>query len=281
MSSSAFRKALYLGPDKESLGLTEDFQPVVLISRDSVAVLKIQGSSNASELSVFEFAYKSNDENWTATVSSVLDSEDFLGTIKNQKPAFWITDSRMTVVPQALYDPEKAPDNIKLLFENSEELEVLSESLLTNELTLLTGIPKGIKNKLGQNPKNAVLPVLDQSFMQSSNASNVSVIVENKRFLLIVITGTELKFCNWFSFEKAEDLLYFLMATLESLNILHSEVKLQLSGEVEKGDAVYSCLSKFISKINFTTRPKSLSYSYSFSKAAEHRFPLLFAAACA
>jgi hypothetical protein len=70
------------------------------------------------------------------------------------------------------------------------------------------------------------------------------------------------------------------MAALETLKILHTEIEMELSGPIDKGDEVHSTLSKYLSKISFRKRPKNLSYSYSFNEMPEHRYPFIFATAC-
>ncbi len=105
--------------------------------------------------------------------------------------------------------------------------------------------------------------------------------LEEKQFALVVFKDASLVFSNWFQFGKPEDVLYYLMASLESLKILHSEVEVSLNGNIEKGDAMHTTIAKYISKLSFGKRPKNLTYSYSFKELQEHRFPFIFEAACA
>lgn len=280
MNASTYRKALYLSPDKKAADSIKEHRWITLIERDAISVLGINQNRKAEELSVFQFPFCSNDKNWIEMLSQVLNSKDF-SVFANNQLEYWIADLNMTIVPEALLDSTESKANFDLLIGNkADDYDVSIESLPTNGLTILNGVPKALHVLLKQEPRNAFLPFLDQLFSGNESGILTSMVVKNNRFVLTILKDTQLQFCNWFAYKTPEDALYFLMATLESLNILHSDIKLQLSGNIKKGDDIHKSLSRFIGKIQFASRPKNLSYSYSFTKEEEQGFPLLLAASC-
>lgn len=91
----------------------------------------------------------------------------------------------------------------------------------------------------------------DFCFLQVSNAFAELFIVQEQKVV----------FYNQFPHDVKEDLLYYILFTLEQNRILAPEITLYTSGEIQKGDAFHSLLSKYIGKVEDVKLPADLSAS--------------------
>ncbi len=281
MDYSTFRKTIHLHPDNEQDGISEKCRSIVCLSRNSVDLLKINDQFKAIEFLQFEFPYLVDDVNWANAINSVVKCSDFQEAAEETEVEYWISDSTVTLVPCSIFSKKEMASYFQLLFKKPSKLEIRKQDLERLDAVGIYSVPESLSKVLSSEPNNGYLAWVNNAITNSSKTIEASLVISEQQFVLIIMKDGSLVFANWFDYSKADDVLYFLMATLESLNILHPEVNVKLAGQVEKGDQIYETISRFISKISFNSRPKSISYSYSFNKVAEHRFPFIFAAACA
>lgn len=280
VGSLAYKKTLHLTPDKHLEQELEGTRCIVLIRRSAVSALKLVDKQKVSELVQFEFSHCSNDGNWSTAVEGLLSSPELNEFVSGCEAEYWIDDSRISIIPSALFSDDKKEEAHELLFEPSNGLNYISESAATSDFQMVSAVPQAICDILPAEPKNAFALWLERIENQTTGKHHAAILARHDEFNLTVFNRSELVFSNWFGYSKPEDLLYFLMATLESLNILHTEATLSLAGDIEKGGAAHKLISKYIGKVSFASRPKQLGYSYSFSKVEEHKHPLILSAAC-
>ena len=277
--SSLIRVGEYLQPDNET-ELSETNQiSFVDISRDSIEVLRTNSQNKAVAFASFNYPRCLADDRLLNSIAGVTCLDEFESIIQSSTVKYSYSDSKVAIIPEALFSNESSEANFNLLFGPGQRPQICSQTLATKGSVGIYGIPKGLEDQIGSPLKSSFLNWVDSLSPQTGN--RINCVISQQEFALVISTGDKVIFSNWFKYEKAEDVVYFLMATLETQNILHSEVDLILSGNVKKGDDVYVALSRFISKITFETRPNNLQYSYSFKQLDEHLSPFIFASACA
>lgn len=275
--ASLIRKEFHLKADNEQEATNGRLSSFIDVSRSGIQLQKVNSSFKADEFISWNFPHSSTDAVWTERIAQVLKNDEF---DKAASSKFSISDNQVVIVPETLFSESEKEKYFTFLFDGSEEWEIVSQKLSNTDAVGLFSIPKSVKEVMKENVSSSFLTWTD-SILRNSLGTKAYLVLGEKQFSLSILKDGKLLFSNWFQFSKADDVLYFLMATLESLNVLHSEIELLLGGSVEKGDDMFKVLSRFISKISFIKRPKNLTYSYSFSQLAEHRFPFIFAAACA
>lgn len=280
LDSPTFKKQLHLKADNEQETAEIGLRSFINVSRSSVEILKLNKSFKALECLSFTLPFTADNNAWSSNINELFNSIEFLSETSNTENQFSISDNLVTLVPRSLFEESFIEKSFEFVFGNSDEL-LLKQYEFRNSATVgLYAIPRGFPESIIANCHSSYLLWLDDLSIKS-NRSEAFLNLNERQFSLLVYRDGKLNFCNWFQFEKPEDVLYFLMASLEAMNILHSDIDLVLLGDIEKGDETYLLISRFISNISFAKRPKNLSYSYSFNQLAEHRFPFLFAAACA
>jgi hypothetical protein len=234
----------------------------------------------AVELALFEFPFTIDNSNWSKCIASVTESAEYGEFIAKNPTRFYLTDNQTQIVPMVLFSEKEMERQFELLFGTQEDIELKHHTLDQLDCVGVHSIPKSISTILNQDVKSGYLSWVNTLAEKVTEAPTAYLSVQDARFALVVFQNGNLVFSNWFDFQKPEDLLYYLMASLESLNILHSEVLVVLFGKIKKEDELHRTIKKFISKIQFGNRPKNLEYSYSFSELDSHRSPFLFAAVC-
>ncbi|MCB9191491.1 MAG: DUF3822 family protein [Flavobacteriales bacterium] len=274
------KKELHLKPDNEQEAADGRLSCFVDISRNGIQLLKLNDAFKTTEFVSWSFPNSETDAVWTENVNEVLTDEAFRSAVAEIPYKFSVSDCHLTIVPETLFEDEVAKSQIEFLFGESGESKVITQKLSNTDAVCVIRIPNALAQKIAE-PINSSFITWVDGLLGNSSGIKVNVTLNEKRFSLTIQKDGKLLFSNWFNHSKPDDVLYFLMASLESMNILHSDAELILSGRVDKGDEVYSILSRFISKISFAKRPKNLTYSYSFNQIPEHRFPFILAAACA
>lgn len=273
------KKELHLKADNEQEAATGRLSCFVDVSRNGIQLLKLNDKFKALELVSWSFPHSSTDDVWSVRVNEVLQNQEFITVIKSNC-RYSVSKNQVVIVPETLFSEVEKEKHFNFLFDGNQDSEIITQKLSNTDAIGLFSIPKSVKEALAGTVSSSYLTWTD-AILGTSTGIKAYLILEEKQFSLTILKEGKLQFSNWFQHSKPDDVLYFLMATLESLNILHSDAELVLGGEIEKGDDTFNVLSRFISKISFLKRPKNLTYSYSFSQLSEHKFPFTFAAACA
>jgi hypothetical protein len=280
LSIKHIKKELHLKADKEQEAANGRLSCFVDVSRSGLQLLRVNKDFKAIDVVSWVFPYSSTDETWAERVKLATANEGFLDLIHGHDCKYTIAGEQVAIVPSTLFSESEKENHFDFLFGDRQAFEMKTQKFSNTDAVGLFSISKPMKAVLGESITSSFLNWVDSTLGNNSGVK-AYLILEEKQFSLTILKEGRLQFSNWFQFSKADDVLYFLMATLESMNILHSDVELVLGGEIEKGDETFDVLSRFISKISFLKRPKNLTYSYSFGQLPEHRFPFIFAAACA
>lgn len=279
MPSSIFKSEFHLHADNKQEESGNGILCLINISRSGIQILKVNKNLKAIGFRSFLIPYSTNDELWSEHVGSTLNSPEFKAECENLKRKYFVLTSEVILMPNALQVVDKTRLHYEFIFGESDGTELLELKLPDADMVGIQGIPTRLSELIDTTVSSSYHILINQLHTESSK-TRAHLILEGKEFALVIFNGYGLEFSNWFKIDTAEDVLYYLMATLESLNILHSEIEIELSGQIDKGDEIHIALTKYLSKLSFRKRPKNLSYSYSFKDMPEHRYPFIFAAAC-
>ena len=274
------KKELHLRADNEQEAAYGRLSCFVDVSRNGVQLLKLNEKFKAIELISWKFPFATTDELWFDRVDDTLQTEDFHRSTESHNYKLSVSDNQLTIVPETLFSEKKKEKHLEFISGSLQNCEVIAQQLTNMDAIGVFNYPKAFNKLTKKTPTSSVLTFID-AIVGNSTGIQAILIPDEKQFALIIMNQGQLAYSNWFEHSKADDILYYLMAALESLNILHSETELMLGGRISKNDATVRLVSRYISKVSFLKRPKNLTYSYSFNQIAEHRLPYIFAAACA
>lgn len=182
-----------------------------------------------------------------------------------------------TLVPFELYE-KKDKEN---LFALNHELndEVLLEDNLREEIINLHAVPK----LFFQTIKN-ILPAAtlrSQSSILINNFTNLNLKVETMflylkdSFVNIVVTkGKNLLFQNKFNYVTKEDLLFYVLFSIQELNFSNEDINTIVYGNVTENE--FSILYDYIRNIKYGNKLKDISCSNEFNSIENHCYSILY-----
>lgn len=118
-------------------------------------------------------------------------------------------------------------------------------------------------------------------YMNQENELHLFVNTASSRLDIVRIKGKKLEYINSFSFNTAEDYMYYLIFVVEQLGLNPESVKLIMTGEVERNSKLTDLVRKYVRSISFAERNTDFRYSFVFDQLPGHYyFNLLNLALC-
>jgi len=271
-SAPVFRESLHLNSDRP-----EEIQGVGIsvfaeVSRSSLSFLTVNTSAlKALAFRRFDFPYCEDDARWAATVAHILKE-----TGTPLPSAVVVNNVPCSVIPSDLFGKEETLNRI-LRLEHGELSGTSAVSALMEvwDAHCVALVPDAILRLFDS---TRILPALfcwTPSLLRSPAAYHAHVHISEREFSLAVLKGRDLILHNSFAHQSPEDVLYFCMAALEQLSILHAEVRLTIYGDVTENDVLHGLFKRYIAQVLFGEKPTELTYSYSFKELLGHRMPFI------
>ena len=212
----------------------------------------------------------------TDNLLEIFSNDDYLSQNFKSKSISFVNFAN-TLVPFELYE-KKDKEN---LFALNHELndEVLLEDNLREEIINLHAVPK----LFFQTIKN-ILPdaaLRSQSSILINNFTNLNLKVETMflylkdSFVNIVVTkGKNLLFQNKFNYVTKEDLLFYVLFSIQELNFSNEDINTIVYGNVTEDE--FSILYDYIRNIKYGNKLKDISCSNEFNSIENHCYSILY-----
>lgn len=186
-----------------------------------------------------------------------------------------------TLVPKSLYDSSNNADylkfNSKILKTDYISNDELEQKPIINVYVPYVNINNYIFETFGTFIfKHASTVFIDYilSLNSSSEETEMHVNVAQNAMEVLVVNQNEIKLYNRFEFTTPEDFIYYLLFTIEQLSIDTETLKLQLSGQIEKDDDLFTIAYKYIRHVGFNCN-KTFTLSESIPNQNKHNHFIL------
>jgi hypothetical protein len=194
-----------------------------------------------------------------------------------------LVSDKITLVPEPLFDEKAKATYAKFNFEAQDSDVFLSAKVRSAGCFAVFAISHE-KEKLYRSFFPAIkimhvaMPLLESVLTNDKNESSEKayITIRPKSMELVFTKNGSLLYYNTFSHTTGEDVIYYLLFALEQLKLNPEIIALQLMGEVEKNDSVYSIIHKYVRNVSFMPRSKRFEFSYRFSELPEHAFYTLY-----
>ncbi len=239
---------------------------------------------NAQFLVLEQFLFNEvySDYSITNHLKTILENSTILKLNFNKFQVAYI-NQRATLIPNAIFNNEEIKKYHAFNFSILEEDCFFYNKLLNADCMNIFSIPDYITNSFRSIANISFhhfsSAIIEASLINSKTVNTDIVIDVNvlpSSFQITVIKNQKLEFYNSFTYQTSEDFIYYLLFVFNQLQIKPEESVINLSGEVEKNSAIYEMLFKYIKQINFSSLPKNLKYSYTFSDIPTHYYHSLF-----
>ncbi|GLU45452.1 hypothetical protein Musp01_30760 [Muricauda sp. NBRC 101325] len=166
-------------------------------------------------------------------------------------------NNMFSLVPKPLFNEEELPNylkfNAKIMANDLIAYDEIPNQELVNVYIPYTNINNYIFELFGEfefKHSGTVLisTLLNQNRMGTEPVCYVQV--SDKEMEMMVIADKKLLFYNQFEFKTKEDFLYYLLFSMEQLNVDLEKVQLKLFGAVSEGDPIYELCYTYVKHVS-------------------------------
>lgn len=194
-----------------------------------------------------------------------------------------IRGSRYTLVPTDLYREELSSSYLGVLGLQNPSTICLSHAIKGHKAQVIFDISSSLRDALDRNWPGIEIVNFEARMLENcSNDLSQSEFISAhlnvdglSTFQLALFRGAGLIFLNTFNFRTVDDFIYYLHAVFEAKQVDANSVVLKLSGDIDKGAALYDALYRYVRNISFAGRSMEQSYSSFFGDIPAHRFTTL------
>jgi len=161
------------------------------------------------------------------------------------------------LVPKPLFNKEELPNylkfNAKIMANDLVAYDELPNQDIVNVYIPYTNINNYIFELFGEFEFKHSGTVLISTLMSQSRTipePTCYVQVSRKEMEMMVASDKRLLFYNQFEYKTKEDFLYFLLFSLEQLQIDLEKVQLKLFGSIEEGDPIFELCHQYIKNVS-------------------------------
>lgn len=189
-----------------------------------------------------------------------------------------VSDVRNSVIPTDLMPVSGAGRDAILRLELGELTghDVVTADVEAWDAVAVSLVPCGIRTLLGS---TVIVPELaawsGEMLRHTDPGHRAHILMGQRRFSLAITKGRSLLLHNAFDFDATEDVLYFVLAALEQLEIPQTDLQVVVSGLFQKEDDLMEMLGRYVPRVLPSNWAAGITLAYSFKELPVHRSPLL------
>jgi len=182
-----------------------------------------------------------------------------------------------SLVPKELFDEKNSADylkfNAKILksdFISHDNIDICKS---VNVYVPLVNVNNYLFDQFGVFDYKHTSTILIDSVLKkerSSEDTKLYINVSEFSFELIAVKNGELLLYNSFEYSTKEDFIYYILFTLEQLQLNPEIVKVKLSGIIKKDDELYAILYKYIRYVEFVTTDNNFNFDINQKPVTKH-----------
>lgn len=178
-----------------------------------------------------------------------------------------------SLVPKPLFDSNEMPNylkfNTKILATDHIDYDEIEGHDMINVYVPFVNVNNYIYDLYGEFTFKHNGTVMVESLLKGNTTGQEPtcyVHIAHRQIDITVIAKKKLLLFNSFKIHTKEDLIYYLLFTLEQLKLDTENTKLKLFGNIEEGDQLYSICYQYVKNVSIFVLPTS---SYPFSNIGE------------
>lgn len=194
-----------------------------------------------------------------------------------------IVNAKSTLVPNALFDTNKKETLLQFNHTLDDGEIIAINNLPILETKNIFSLPKTIEQQFkglytNLNIAHYSSPLIENILLNNKHNESTKAIVHihSERFEVIILNAGKLQFYNTFTFQAAEDFIYYLLFVFEQLKLNPETINVELLGEIDKSSSVYQLLYKYIRNVKFGARPENFDYSFKITSLPKQYYYSLF-----
>jgi hypothetical protein len=222
----------------------------------------------------FKEAIKTTDELVDQFTQFISEFELHKGNNKNIL-INWL-GSHFTLIPSSFYNPEKAREMLEFNVGDISNEQILTNDV--NDIKFIYSVPAELKNFLDKTFPNHNFKHIGYSSLklffthfQLKNADIFLNIHEGQTEVLIKKDKKPVLY-NMFKTLSDEDVLYFLMFSVEQFDLDPQNLKLFVSANRQANDPLFTTIKKYVRNVEFTVSDKLIVRKEAFEQLPHHYY---------
>jgi hypothetical protein len=191
----------------------------------------------------------------------------------------WL-NKHFTLVPDSFYTPAKAGELLDFNIGHSPG-ESVSTNDIVGEAKLVYSMPDELKSRLDKLfPKHDLKHFGHTSIQlffthfQLKNA-DVFINIHSQHMELMIKKEKQLLLYNLFDIKSDEDILYYLLFSIEQFNLNPLTLKLSIAANRETNDELFKAIKKYIKLVSFVVSDKMIQRKETFESIPHHFYFIL------
>ena len=254
----------------------------ILIGVDSLSYLASDAQNQVQLLKQIPLRSNRTPAEYKASIQSiVLADAEIQHAYASTSVAF---DSDLfVIVPDRLFDENELSTYLAQLTKLSADVEAMHVPLVSQSAQLVFGADRRIINAIKQSFPMAKLSHLAAGLINHNyqyavhrEGQQLFINVQRDSFQTTLYDKANLIFYNQFSFQSAQDFIYYILLIFDQFQLKPETLPVTLSGSILKDSVIYKLLYKYIRNIQFMNWPDRLTIGSKLNAYPAHQFLDLF-----
>lgn len=282
-TTSVYNRIRYIKDEKFNIEYISQYELLLYLNGNSFFVGVMDTLDHRC---LFFEEYEILEDDIIMALEEVFDDHYFLRAAFWKKIKFSQYHHKFTLIPNGLFVPENAFDYLDLITDVTvgydKVLHYKHENLgLTNvfavDYKLYQWLCSFYHNKkiVFIHPTGSHIETL-MKVKPNESFEAIDLTFNQSSFDIAYKKDNKLEFCNIFEYSSESDVLYFLLAVIDSLNIDTRNVQCNLYGSLDHNSLIYTKVKEFVKNTKFGTKPSVVQLSHAFDELFLHQYNDLF-----
>lgn len=181
----------------------------------------------------------------------------------------------IAVIPTSLIDETILKLHLQTLYPINRYDILYADSIQNKEVKIGYSVSQELHNWINEIFPSAISSHLTVAFINSctkTNTDSIFIDFRSGEFLVLVFKKEQLQLVQYYLFTNLADILYYLLKICEQLELSQDNVRIIISGLIEKDSAIYEELYKYFLNIEFEKSNKSVNFIDAFNEFPEYYF---------
>ncbi|HTF80900.1 MAG TPA: DUF3822 family protein [Cytophagales bacterium] len=282
-TTSVYNRVKYIKDEKFNIEYISQYELLLYLNGHSFFVSVVDTLDHRC---LFFEEYEILEDHLISVLEEIFDDHYFLRAAFWKKIKFSQYNNKFTLIPNGLFVTENAFDYLDLITDVTLGLDKVlhykHENLgLTNvfavNYALYEWLTEFYHNKkiVFIHPTGSHIEML-MKVKSSESYETLDITFHQNAFDISYKKNNKLEFCNIFDYYSESDVLYFLLAVVDSLNIDTRNLSCNLYGTIDHNSILFSKIKEFVKNTKFGSKPSMIQFSHAFDELYLHQYNDLF-----
>lgn len=182
-----------------------------------------------------------------------------------------------SLIPLSGFSADLSEPLMDFSFGAAPRRTVLSEPIASEAIVNLYRLPEELYNSMRrlypqarhQHIYSAMVPLYKKEAVHNAY---IKVEFYTERYILLIYKDQQLLLANSYNYQTPEDVVYYMLALCEQLEISAKEVRIAAAGLIDGQSPLFAEINKFFAWVNFDAGPESADLSAVSSEYPSHYF---------